>query len=223
MNVAPSLFVAASLAAFLIGRTATPDVPAQVSASRPPVPRPPAVADVQLDIARARHRFLSAHVKSPAPEPDTSAPPPPPVPPPPAEPQLPQPRPPTSAEIATGISRDVSAIVYGPGGAELLLVDQRSNARRALRSGAAYGAGWRFAGIESGYILLRKGRATQRVPIGLSGSNATMVDLPAAPSAAAQAGQATGAVQEESVDAGTERPRRRLLRRGHGAKRGRGP
>jgi len=216
MNVAPSLFVVSSLAAFLIGRAATPDLPSHLAVP-PPVRRPPVVADVQLDIARARHRFLAAHVRSPEPEPEASAPPPRPVPLPPADPPRPRPRPPTPAEIAIGLGRDVSAVVSGPSGPELLLVDQRSNVRRALRSGETYGSGWRFAGIESGYIVLRKGRASQRIPIGLSGSNATLVNLPAAPSVGAQSAPTLGA-GEGQIDAGRGRPRRRRLRRGHGAK-----
>ena len=216
MNVAPSLFLAASLAAFLAGRSATPEISSQVAAPAPP-PRVPGVPDVQLDIAEARQLFVAAHVRSPEPPPDLSSPPPMPAPPPPPATQPPpRPRPPTPAEVAAGFGRDVSAVIYGASGPELLMVDQRSNARRTLQPGSVYGSGWRFAGVDGGYLVLRKGAAIQRVAIGSSGSNAATIDLPAAP----PPGPATTMTEESGpqLDIGAEPPRRRMLRRGNAAR-----
>jgi hypothetical protein len=116
----------------------------------------------------------------------------------------------TPEDIATGLSRNIAAIVRSNGKARLVLADRMTTVRRTYEAGDLYEDGWRIVRIQPNGILLSRSGQTILATVGHSmslqrpsGLAMRTVGIPAAvPSSPATSPAATGAP-----------PRRRVSRR----------
>jgi hypothetical protein len=173
MKVWLALAVAAPVAGFLLGTLREPDIeplPGQAPMAAPALPSL-VHSGMGLSIARQRLAGVGAGTFRPPPieEPGLG-----PVflaggaPPPPAEMPFMDAAPPAPPpiDIASQLSRDLTAVVRGGEGSTLLLVDSSDPfGRRSLRRGETYLDGWRVREINGTEIVLGKGRSERRIPI----------------------------------------------------------
>jgi len=122
---------------------------------------------------------------------------------------------PSADEIARNLSQEITAIVRSSGRPQLLLLDRTNMQRRALAVGETYRAGWKIARIESGRIMLSRGKAPQlSVPIAFAirPSNGA---IPVGPTLSTPLTSPTLQVAQLPAES---RPRRRVTRPGNASR-----
>lgn len=174
MKIWPALVVAVPVAGFLLGTLREPGIEPPPGKAPMAAPALPSLvhSGMGLSITRQRLAGVGAGTFRPPPigESGLGAPvilaaeePPPPAEMPPMDVAPPAPPP---IDIASQLSRDLTAVVRGGEGSTLLLVDSSDPfGRRSLRRGDTYLDGWRVREINRAEIVLGKGRSERRIPI----------------------------------------------------------
>lgn len=193
MKAMPILFVAAMMAAFLLGFVREPPLAAGLEQGGAIAPSAPKVVHAGETFRLARDQLATARIGTYRPPAqagpmtfsDVASAMPPGEPPPDLPVAPPPPPPPPPVDIATHFGRDLSAVMRGPGGPVLVLVDSAGGSgRRVLKPGQGYRDGWRVQKIERGDVVLAKGRSTRRIPISRGVPPPEPVYLPPAPTTA---------------------------------------
>ena len=244
MKVLPVLFLVVPAMGFFLGIVREPDLSASIEPDPAAMPSPPSLVHPGLNLSVARQRLAGVGIRTFEPvlasgsdealpvfgetEPFVEP-----------APDYAEPPPPPPIDIASSFSNALTAVVRGPEGPTLLLVEASDPAgRRALRRGEGYADGWRVQEINAAEVVLRKGESERRIPI-MQGRRPTPImlappveqatfaaappefgDESAVPSEMAAPLEDTGLPRADDggalqpVEDGPSRPRRRLGRPG---------